>query len=285
MGTGTRRRLTNRLLIVWGLWITVSLTPLTLQAQAQPPLVFGVYPYLSPSQIASQFLPLRDHLASRLGRPVQLVSAAGFSEFIKQTAAGDHDIIFTAPHMGRLAEKRNGYVPVAQTGWQIEVLAVARKDGPVGSLSDLRNRSLAVGAKLSMTYQIVNQALAKHQLGFDRGVSFIDSASFSNVIDAVVRREADAGATGTILWDRAPADQREQLRIIFHSEPVPGFLVLAHPRVDKNTRQRLLQALTDFHRQPASKAYFEKTGHIDFRLVDEATMRRIDPFTRVFDEP
>jgi phosphonate transport system substrate-binding protein len=197
-------------------------------ARAAGELVFGVFPYLSASQTVEQYAPLKEHLGKALGTSVTLRSAPDYARFIERTQNGEYDIIFTAPHMGRLAERRDGYRRLAQTGYAIVVVVLARKDGPVQSLADLKGRSLAVGAKLSMSYQITDQALGKLGLALGRDVKFINTASFSNVPEALIRGEADAGSTGTLLWDTAPADQREALREIHRAAPVPGFLVLAH---------------------------------------------------------
>ncbi len=258
-------------------------------ARAAPPevreLVFGVYPYLSPNQIVEQFTPLNDYLAKALGQPVALRSAPDFSKFIERTRAGEYDIIFTAPHMGRLAEKRDGYRALAQSGYPIVVIALVKNTSPIKSLGDLRNQSLAVGAKLSMTYQVMNRALGKNGLELGKDVKFIDTASFSNVLESIVRGEADAGATGTLLWDSAPAEQRAQLREIYRSPSVPGFLLLGHPRNGDVTLRKLQAALVDFVKTPAGQAFFAKTRQIDFRPIDGASLKRIDPYTAVFDAP
>lgn len=248
-------------------------------------LIFGVYPYLSASQTVEQFAPLKTHLAKALGRPVSLRSAPDFTKFVERTRAGEYDIIFTAPHMGRLAEKRDGYQPLAQTGYPIVVVAVTKDNSPVDSIGALHNRSLAVGTQLSMTYQIMNQALGKSGLELGKNVRFVDTATFSNVLTAVLRGEADAGATGTLLWDSASAAQRSQLREIYRSPPVPGFLLLGHPRLGAETLQQLKQALFEFAETPGGHTYFGKTQQIDFRPLDAATMKRIDPFTAVFEKP
>ncbi len=245
------------------------------------PLVFGVYPYLSPSQIVSQFSPLAQAISAKLGRAVELRSSPNFQSFIERTRSGEYDFIFTAPHMGRLAEQRDGYQPVVQTGYPIVIVALTRQDSQVKTLADLKDRKLAVGAQLSMTYQIMAQALGKQGLQLGTDVRFIDTASFSNVTEAIIRGEADAGATGTLLWDGMPADQKSQLREVFRSAAVPGFLILAHGRMPSGMRQTLLRALTDFKNTPTGNRYFETTQQIDFRPVDAATMRRIDPFVAV----
>lgn len=246
-------------------------------------LIFGVYPYLSPSQIVELFAPLNEHLGSVLGRRAILRSAPDFLKFVDRTRAGEYDIIFTAPHMGRLAERRDGYRPLAQTGYAITIVVLAPRAGPVRTLADLGGRSLAIGARLSMTYQIVDRALGEHGLAIGREVKFIDAASFSNVPASVLHGEADAGATGTLLWDAAPAEQRAALREVYRSAPAPGFLVLAHPRLGEAALARLVAALADFKNTPAGREFFEKTHKIDFRPVDAAALRQIDPYTAVFD--
>jgi len=256
-------------------------TPRTPDASKSKPLVFGVYPYLSPSQIVTQFSPLANVLAEKLGQTVELRSAPNFPSFIERTRSGEYDFIFTAPHMGRLAEQRDGYQPVVQTGYPIVIVALTRQDSPVKTLADLKNRKLAVGAQLSMTYQIMAQALGQQGLQLGSDVRFVDTASFSNITEAIIRGEADAGATGTLLWDGMPANQKSQLREVFRSEAVPGFLILAHGRIPPDMRKTLLRALTDFKHTPTGKRYFEATQQIDFRPVDAATMKRIDPFVAV----
>jgi phosphonate transport system substrate-binding protein len=153
------------------------------------------------------------------------------------------------------------------------------------ALTDLKGHSIAIGAKLSMTYQIVDQALGEHGLAIGREVKFIDAASFSNVPASVLRGEAAAGATGTLLWDNAPAEQRAELREIFRSPPVPGFLLLGHPRLGTSMLTRLPAALVSFKNTPAGRDYFQQTRQLDFRPVDAKTMKRIDPYTAVFGTP
>jgi len=247
-------------------------------------MVFGVYPLLSPSQTVKQFAPLAEYLEKVIGIPVSLRSAPDFAKFIDRTRAGEYDIIFTAPHMGRLAEKRDGYRHIAQTG-KVTVVVLARKGGPVGTLADLKGRTLAVGARLSMSYQIVNHALGEHGLAIERDVKFIDPASFSNVIEAIMRGEADAGATISQLWDNASPEQRENLREIHRAEPTPGFLILVHSRLAPEISLRLKQALFGFYATPDGRSYFEKTRQVEFSPTDASTLKRIDPYTAVFSKP
>ncbi len=248
-------------------------------------LVFGVYPYLSASQIAAQFAPLRDHLTRSLERPVGLRSAPDFERFIERTRQGEYDIVFVAPHLGRLAERRDGYLPLAQTGYSIAIVVVARRDGPIRQLADLAGHSLAVGARLSLSYQLVDLALKESGMEIGRDVRFVDTRNFSNVFEALVRREADAGATGTLLWEKAPPEKHDVLREVWRSKTIPGFIVLAHPRLGAETLGRLRRALLGFGTSAAGTAYFAQSQQIDFRPVDAAALKRMDPYTAALEKP
>lgn len=248
-------------------------------------LVFGVYPYLSPTQIVDHYSPLKDYLAQVLGRPVSMVSAPDFPAFIARTRQGDYDIVFTAPHMGRLAERRDGWRRVVQTGYQMEIVALTRNDSELRRLEDLRGRSIAIGSRDSMSYQVVNEALGHRGLALESQVRVIETPSFSNVMHALVRGEADAGATSKRLWGMAPESQRSSVREIFQSQPTPGFLIMAHPRLGEAAIGAVQKALLQFKDTAAGEAFFRKTQQLDFRPIDDATMRRIDPYTAVLTEP
>lgn len=246
-------------------------------------LTFGVYPYLSPTQIVTQFKPLADHLAITLGRPVNLVSAPDFPTFIERNARGDYDLVFTAPHMGRLAERRHGYLPVAQTGYQIVVALVCLKETPLRGIEDLRGMPVAIGAKLSITYQVVAHALREKGIELGRDVPIILTASFSNVLETVLRGEAAVGAIPTAVLDNAAPGQRAMVRELFRTPPTPGGFVLAHPRLDAGTQAGIRDVLITLKAHPAGMRFLEQSKLVDFRPLDAATLARTDPYTAVFD--
>lgn len=256
----------------------------TARAENDTPLQFGVYPYLSPNQIVRLFSPLREQLETVLARRVVLRSAPDFKEFMRRTQYQEYDIIFTAPHMGRLAQQRDGYRLIAQTGYKIVIVALTRQDSPVSTLGDLKGRSIAVGARWSMSHLMIAQAMTRAGLQLEKDVKLVDAASFSNVLQAVLHGDADAGVTGTLLWDAASAEERRRLREIFRSEEMPGFFVLAHPRLGEPALQRLREALYGYAATAAGKDFFTKTQTIDFRPVDAALLPRLDPLSRAFDE-
>lgn len=249
-------------------------------------LVLGVFPFLSGRQIAEQFTPLKEHVSRVMGRPVVLQSASDYESFIKRTAGGEYDIIIDAPHLARLAQKRDGYHLLAQSGYKVEFLVVTRKDSPIQSLADLRGRAVAIGARLSLTHMFLGKELLKNGLVLGKDVQHLDTATFSNVLQAVIRGDAAVGALTALVWNGAPAEARSELREILRQKNMgPGHIALAHPRLGAATERKLKEALLGFKDTPEGKIYFEKTKLIDFRPVDDAALRVLDPYVEMLLKP
>jgi phosphonate transport system substrate-binding protein len=267
-------------------FLFISLFLASSASAEEKPLVFGIFPYLTPRQMVDQFAPLKEHIVRELGLPVNLSTAQDYKNFIERTSAGEYDFIFDAPHLARLAQKRDGYHPLAMTGYKIVILAVTRKDSTIQTLADLRGHKISIGARMSMTHQIIAEALRKNGLVLGKDVQYLDTASFTNVLQSVIRGDAAAGATGTLFWDAAVAEEKRELREIYRQkDPVPGFIVMAHPRIGEGMMHKLQKALYSFKDTPEGKAYFQKTNQIDFRPVDEATMRSLESYTRMLVQP
>lgn len=262
--------------------ICMPLFGLLSPAAAADELVLGIFPFLSTRQMVEQFNPLKEHVSQALGRPVALRSAPDYKSFIERTRVGEYDFIVDAPHLARLAQKRDGYHPLAQSGYKVEFLLVARKDSSVQTLADLRGRAVAIGARLSLTHMLLGKELLKSGLVLDKDVQYLDTATFSNVLQAVIRGDAAVGALTALVWNGAPAQARSELREILRQKDIgPGLVVVAHPRLGAATERKLQAALYGFKDTPEGKAYFEKTKQIDFRPVDEASLRVVDPYAEM----
>lgn len=254
-------------------------------ASEKPPLTLGVFPYVSPVQLAAFHTPLKDHLAKSLQRPVSLVTSPDFYSFIERTRQGQYDIIITAPHLGRLAETRDGYQRLAQTGHVVQGIFLVHKDSKIQTLGDLKGKTVMVAQRVSLIYQMAEQLLRQNSLVPGETVSIVETRTHNNAMHAPVRGEADASVTGTLLWRILEDKQKEQMRVIGTTEEAPGFLIMANKRLSKPDVAKIKGLLLDFHQVPGSGAYFAATGYERFKHIDDRMMRRLDPYTRILAEP
>ncbi|MBU1224556.1 MAG: phosphate/phosphite/phosphonate ABC transporter substrate-binding protein [Gammaproteobacteria bacterium] len=263
---------------------TLVLGPSAL-ASEKSPLTLGVFPYVTPAQLAAFHAPLKDYLARGLDRPVTLVTAPDFMSFVDRTRDGQYDIVFTAPHLGRLAETRDGYKRVAQTSHTVQGFFLARKDSDIRKIEDLRGKTVMIAQKVSIVYQMAEHTLRENGLVPGESVTIIDTRTHNNAMHAPLRGEADASVTGKLLWYVLDDKQKEPLQIIGTTEEAPGFLVMAHPRLATQDVDKIKNLLLAFHLKPGSASYFTTNGYEKFQAVDDRTMKGLDPYTRIFLKP
>lgn len=264
----------------WGLReIACALLALSQQAfSAEAPLSFGVFPYLSPQQLLTQFKPLSNHLELAAGQPISIETAPDYAAFRDRTREGKYDIIFTAPHFGRLAETESQYQPIAVTRYRVKGVVLVAKDSAVQQLSDLRGKVLAVPPRVSMVHVLVAELFRARGLVPGRDITLREFDTNQNSMAAPLRGDSDAGATGPLVF--GSYGRRDQLRLIAQTPDVPGFLMLAHPRVSAAAVERLRKAAFAFGDTPAGQAYFTATGHGAWLAVDDATRLALDPYAR-----
>ncbi|MFA6898885.1 MAG: phosphate/phosphite/phosphonate ABC transporter substrate-binding protein, partial [Desulfurivibrionaceae bacterium] len=238
-------RIIKRLLVA--IAVVLILSPSLYAASKIETLTLGVFPYLSANQMMEQLSPLCKRIEVALGKKVILVSAPDFMSYVDRTAKGEYDLVLTAPHMGRLAQKRDGWQLVVQSGQKTATVILVRNESGIRRLEDLRGKKLAVGNVRSVTYLLAEEALAQKGITLGKDVEVLETATFSNVVQSVFLGEVDAGATPTLLWDKwvhVSAEQHRQLREIYRAKPAaPSFLVMAHPKTDQATILRLRQSL------------------------------------------
>lgn len=261
------------------------LCPHAVMANEKAALTLGVFPYVTPVQLAAFHTPLKDYLADNLQRPVTLVTAPDFDSFIERTRQGQYDIILTAPHLGRLAETRDGYKRLAQTGHFVQGIFLARKDSDIHKIEDLRGKTVMIAQRVSIIYQMAEHLLRKKGLVPGESVTIIETRTHNNSMHAPLRGEADASVTGTLLWRVLQDEQKDRMRVIGTTEEAPGFLLMAHPRVAPQDIEKIKKLLLDFHRVPGNETYFSTNGFEKFQPVDDKSMKRLDPYTQIFLKP
>ena len=278
---------------LWTIFVLVMLFPPALPAAPAAPqgdtLTLGVFPYISANQMMEQLSPLCKRIEEALGKKVILVSAPDFMTYVERTTKGEYDLVLTAAHMGSLAEKRDGWQRIVQSGQKTAAVLLVRQESSVQRLEDLRGRKITVGNRRSLTYLLAKEALAEKGIMLDKDMEVIETATFSNVVQSVFLGEADVGATPTLLWDNwehVNAEQHRQLREISRTRPAASsFLVMASPKTDKTAIRKLTDSLLSFENTEEGKAFFQKSQFGSFQPLEDATMESAAPFIHVLLQP
>lgn len=256
---------------VFALWLLLCATGL-----AAKPLSLAVFPYFSPEQLVTLHKPLKDYLARATGLQLHLMSAPDFKAFKERTAAGRYDLLITAPHLGRLAEKQAGYRWLAVTSNYSEAVFVARRDRGLHTIADLKGRRLALPPRLAIIHQMALETLEQQGLRPGHDVTIVPRKSHDQALYSAILGEVDAAAIGRPTWRRYRAPEKRTLMVIGRSQQIPGFAIMANPRLPDVTVERLRRALYTFPSTPEGKAYFDATGLEGVRQITEQDLALLD---------
>jgi len=241
-------------------------------------LSLGVFPYFDATTLAKLHKPLKQHLSNASGQPIRMVTAPSFSAFKQRTAQARYDIIVTAPHLGRMAEKEAGYEWLAFTSNQSRAIFLTHERTGIETIADLKGTTLALPPKPAIIHQLALTQLEKHALRPHTDVTIRPRRSHSDALYMVIRGVTDAAAVGGPTWNRYAAPEKAQLKKIGESGPIPGFAIMVHPRIASQIRTALREALFEFPGTAPGESYFDSTGLEGIRKPENADFELLDHY-------
>lgn len=256
-------------------FILISFTEL---AVAEKTLVLGIFPYVSPTKLIRHHQGLVSHFEQGLKRKVSIVTAKNVAEYIENVKQDKYDIIYTAPHLARYAEKELSYQRISMTVHNIQAFIVVPKRSEYKNLADLKGKKIMVVPPLAIFHQMLVNGL--NNLGMQKGrdYSLNIARTNDNSIFSVVNGDSDAAVTGVKLWRNLEPEYKNKLRLLGKSIKTTGFIILAKPSLPKETVLELQRLSLSFNDSPAGKKYIFQ----GLKMIDNKSMQSLDRYTSVF---
>jgi phosphonate transport system substrate-binding protein len=241
-----------------------ALASLPTLARAQPagaPLKFGVGLF-QPDREKNDatYRPLAQHLAQRLGRPVQLRTVDSWEGLAKSLSNGETDLALMGPWGYVLAQHHAGAQAVATILYQgkpeYHALIVTNPESGLNSIDDLlgekgRGRSFAFGDKGSTSgYLIPLHEFQKRGIDPEKHFGRVLYTKHQAIQTQVTAGQLDAGADFNRNRDVMIAQgliKAERSRVIWQSAPLPNdaFAVSAPLAQDRVLVAQLQAALLE----------------------------------------
>lgn len=249
------------------------------RAQSASPLEIGVLPNVSARILLAQYQPMRDYLAREAKRPVQVSTASNWSNFHQRTLALEYDLLVTAANLARVAQIERGYIPLLSYAPGIKGMVVCAKSLPIGSVAEIAGKTLVLSNPQSLVTLRGMQWLAEQ--GLQRGKDFktINTPTDDSVGSVVVRGDAVAAMLSGGEYRAIPDGTKAQLQVMITFAEVPGFIVMASPKLPvaevKALKGHLLAFATS---SDEGKAFFAATGFTGMSEPATGLMESLDPF-------
>lgn len=253
--------------------------PFEVQAQTSASLEIGVLPNISARTLLAQYQPMRDYLARELKRPVYISTAPNWTAFHQRTLARDYDVVVTAVNLARVAQLDSGYTPLLSYAPNIRGMVVCAKNKPIASVAELRGQTLVLSNPQSLITLRGMQWLTENGLQRDKDFKTINTPTDDSVGNVVVRGDALAALLSGGELRAIPDNVKAQLQVLTTFAEVPGFVVMASPKVlaaDVLALKASLRSFADVSDE--GKAFFASTGFAGMRELAAGLLESMDPY-------
>ena len=222
---------------------------------------------------------MREFLARQINRAVQVSTAPSWTTFHQRTMALEYDVVVTAPNLARLAQLDVGYTPLLSYAPKIKGMVISPIAKPIKSIAELRGQTLVLSNPQSLVTLRGMQWLAEN--GLQRGKDFktINVPTDDSVGSVVVRGDACAAMLSGGEYRAIPDAVKAQVQILTVFTEVPGFIVMANPKLSASEARAIKAQLLSFASDsPEGKAFFSSTGFTDIQEPAAGLMESLDPF-------
>lgn len=251
------------------------------QAATQKVLKIGVVPQFSPKRIITIWSPIIEELEQRTGYKFQIIGTPSIPEFEKEYQKGTYDIAYMNPYHSVVANQMQGYEAVLRDGTKsLFGVLVVKKEDNIRDIKELDGEKLsfpapnALGASLLMRTELKTV----HNIEIEPVYVKTHTNSYLSVLEGKTRAGGGVMRTFNELGD----DIKNQLRIFYETQKTPPHPIVIHPRVDKQTREAVVNALLEMGSDEELNAYLEKipikkitkTTQEAYRMLEDLGMEK-----------
>jgi phosphonate transport system substrate-binding protein len=235
-----------------------------IQTFSKQVIPFGLCPKYNPRIMYQLYQPFADYLSENTPYQFEIKLSRSYQEMIDRFGKGEILVASCGPVPYIKAKEKYGIKPIFRALNKdgnpfYRGIIIVRKDSSIQGLSDLKRMSFAFGQVLSTAGHIVPQY---HLM--KAGVQLIDLQRYSylrhhdSVVHAVLKGQFDAGAVKDVVANKY---EKEGLRFVFVTDPIPTVLITARSDAPKELVESVRSALLRI--DPKDPAYQKKMASWD----------------------
>jgi phosphonate transport system substrate-binding protein len=231
-----------------------ALTTLPRVARAAAAVRVGMIPDAGATQLSiDQKKPLRDYLAAKLGRDVDLVIPTNYNATVEALGNGTLDFAYLGGLTYVKAHGLYGVVPLVQrnSDRQFHSLFITQTASPINALKDLRGKKFAFGDINSTSGHLMPfYAMSQAGLDADKDLSYRYTGNHPATAKAVEAGVVDAGAMDESVY-HAMVDgnqlDKSKVRVFFTTPPFLDYVWVARRDAAPADRAAFSNAFLGLH--------------------------------------
>ncbi|PKM58407.1 MAG: phosphate/phosphite/phosphonate ABC transporter substrate-binding protein [Firmicutes bacterium HGW-Firmicutes-3] len=217
-------------------------------------IIFGVNPFIAPEAIKKMYIPILERVCESVGLRARTIIVKNYDALSDSVKNGIIDIGWFSPFAYVNAKEAAGVKPVVtpKVGGKSSYngYIIARKDGSVKSLNDLKGKAFGyVDEKSASGYLYARDSIKSNNMNPDTLFSkVLFLGNHDNVINAVMQGEIDAGATFNEAFEAATVNgiRTNELTIISKTDDIPKDVLAARKDMSDEVIAKLKKAFVEF---------------------------------------
>lgn len=224
-------------------------------------LTIGLVSYGEGKVSLDKYERFKDYIGLKTQSIVELEPAYNELQAIAQIQHRRWDIVFATPGLAAIAIGKELYIPLFSmegVGNRQHSLLIVRDDKPLQKISDLANKTIALGETGSAAgyyvplYDLYGLTLARIR----------QAPTPEMVLEWVDKNIVDAGAISDQDFEIYRRNFTTKFRILHTSRWIPPGVVLLAPTIERNQQQQIQKAMNDAPADIAADAGYVPTAKI-----------------------
>ena len=239
-------------------------------------LKVGVVPQFEQRRLLATWDPILSILQDKTNCSYNLVGSKSISEFEQKFLAGDFDLAYLNPYHLIMANKAQGYLPLARSGEKkLLGILVVRSDSPIADVKELDGKEIAFPSPNALGASLLMRA----ELALKHGVTIKPRyvKTHSSVYLHVVKKLTEAGGgVGRTLKEQKDM-VKDNLRVLYKTPPVNAHPLVVLPRVPGELQLQIQDAFLALDKEtPELINMIPMKGPIKATLDDYAELKAME---------
>ena len=237
-----------------------AMSPLPAFAQDRA-LILGVFPRRNIKTTFRLFTPLAEYLQQVLQREVRIETAKTFSDFWGSVKQRRYDLVHFNQYHYIVSHLHYGYDVILKNKElgksTIAGSIIVRKDSGINTVTDLKGKVILFGGDQRAMQSYISAIWLLKQGGLERG-EYIEKFAINppNTIISTFFKRSDASGSGDVVMQLDNVTKRidiSQLKFLVKTEPMPHLPWAVKSDMDVESKQKIIQALTDLNKSESGK--------------------------------
>lgn len=236
--------------------LSMGLVLLAPSAQGQHPHLMyriGIFPFVDPALIDSQFGALVIQVGELLERPVQLRTRASFSTFSQALAEKQFDLALVQPFDYVDIADRGDYLPLLRVADTLNAILVVPSNSTIRQTGELSGKVLALPPATAAVSMLAGSMLAHAGLRPDENIQLEYLRGHDDCLDATLKSRADACVTAHIALNIFTKQHQASFRVLEESGPLPHVVFVVKSDTPQAEREKLIKLLLRWSTSPAQQ--------------------------------